>query len=84
MSKKGDIAMNRPMTLEELAKNVNDMVKQGHGKKYVYLTTDDEGNDYHALYFNLTTDTDTIKEYMASSISGLGGCIDVENSVLLG
>ena len=52
--------------VKELAMACNDLVKKGYGDKVVLLSSDDEGNEYHTLYYTFLTDEkelEKIKEY---------------------
>jgi len=44
------------ITIDELSKLCEQMKKKGYGKKKILLSGDDEGNDYHVLYYGFSTD----------------------------
>jgi len=48
--------MNTAITVDLLANFVQDMQKRGFGKKKILISTDDEGNDYHELFYGFTPD----------------------------
>ena len=50
------------VTVRELAAYCNDLIKRGLGDKVVLITSDDEGNEYHTLYYHFSTDADEIKQ----------------------
>lgn len=70
--------------VKELYKMLGAEIENGNGDKELYLTTDDEGNDYRPMYFALTSEPGTIKDFMLSTCSGLNNCKDVNNAILLG
>ena len=39
------------LTINDLAKSVNEEIKKGNGAKKILISNDDEGNGYHGLYF---------------------------------
>ena len=43
------------LTLNDLKKQVDKAVKEGHGDKYVVISDDNEGNGFHGLFFGVTT-----------------------------
>ena len=42
------------VTVNELLEMCNDQVSKGNGNKKVYISRDDEGNSFHALYYGFT------------------------------
>ena len=46
-------------TLYELCK---ELIKNGHGNKTIMISSDDEGNEYHTLYYGFDADPETIKQ----------------------
>lgn len=50
---------NCPLTLEQLYKEIGYEIKKGNGKKYVFISNDEEGNGFHECYFSVTN----TKEY---------------------
>ena len=40
------------LTINDLAKAVNEEIKKGNGAKKILISNDDEGNGYHGLYFH--------------------------------
>jgi len=51
---------NKPLTVSELLKRCKDAVDNGFGDKYVFISQDDEGNGFHALFYPFTT---SIEDY---------------------
>ena len=76
--------MIRPITVNELYNYVKSQIAVKNGDKYVYISSDDEGNYFHPLYCEFTDDTEEIKSYAEC------GCVcdypevDVKDIVLLG
>ena len=73
----------KPLTVEELSTYCNELVKNGHGKKYCFVTTDEEGNDYRPMWFKPTSNPDEIERLMMYSCSGTGNN-DPNNIVMFG
>lgn len=44
------------VTVERLLKLLQEQVNKGNGKKKILLSNDDEGNGYHAMYYEVTED----------------------------
>lgn len=42
------------ITINELKKYVDKQVKLGNGEKKILISSDDEGNGYHELFFEFT------------------------------
>ncbi len=77
--------MERPITLEQLHRNLSILIENGYGKKEVYLLTDEEGNDYRPLYEGqLAFDKNLVKNLMQVSCSGLSICRNPENAIIIG
>lgn len=45
-----------PITVNQLLQLVEEQVKKGNGDKYVFLGTDDEGNNYRPLFYGFMAD----------------------------
>lgn len=72
-----------PIKVKELYKLLGKAIKEGHGDKFVYLSSDDEGNDYHGLCREPMTDPKEVRMYMQYSCSGLGNCPEPEKAIIL-
>lgn len=46
--------MNKPLTIKQLKKFIDDEIKKGNGDKVIMISDDDEGNGYHYLWYALT------------------------------
>lgn len=44
----------KAITVEELARLAKSEVAKGNGKKQILLSADDEGNEFHQMYFGFT------------------------------
>ena len=71
------------VTVEEMARFCNELVKKGYGKKYCFVTTDEEGNDYRPMWFQPTSNPVEVRNIMEYSCSGLGN-YDPNNIVMFG
>lgn len=54
--------MNIGITVKELAQLCLEQIKMGNGDKHVLISSDDEGNEYHTLFYGFTSDKETIEE----------------------
>lgn len=71
------------MKVKDLYMDCKTLIANGMGDKRVYISRDDEGNGFHALYYSFTTDSNEVKD----TLSWLGECVgddEAENIVLLG
>lgn len=50
-------------TVKDLYNACKEMIKQGYSNKVILLSGDDEGNDFHTLYYLFTADKETIEAY---------------------
>ena len=50
----------KPLKVSDLLKICKNAVDGGLGDKYVFISQDDEGNGFHALFYSFTTQ---IKDY---------------------
>lgn len=53
---------SKGMTVKQLHGFTNELIKNGLGDKHILITTDDEGNGYHTLFYEFTSDIESIKE----------------------
>ena len=42
------------ITVNELQKLCNELIENGKGEKKIMMSADDEGNEYHELFFGFT------------------------------
>lgn len=49
-------------TVKDLLDACSEQVSKGNGNKKVYISRDDEGNGYHALFFGFTDDPKELKQ----------------------
>lgn len=54
--------MQKPITVAELLYACKVEVAKGNANKHIYLSSDDEGNGYHGMYFTFTDELHDIKE----------------------
>ena len=47
---------NKPLTVSDLLKICMNAVDNGLGDKYVFISQDEEGNGFHALFYAFTTE----------------------------
>lgn len=51
----------KPLTIKELYKECSKEIKKGNGDKTIMISSDDEGNSYHYLWYSFTP-MDVIEE----------------------
>lgn len=61
----------KPLTIEKLKKACEEQIKKGNGKKVIMISSDDEGNNYHYLWYSFLTIEDYEKptEYNGETYS---------------
>lgn len=42
------------ITVEQLLELCKTQVEQGHGKRYIVISDDNEGNNYHGMFYGFT------------------------------
>ncbi len=72
----------KALTVNVLAKYCLEQKRKGNGDKVIQISTDDEGNGYHTLWYQFTDDLDEIKACYEYGM--FHDDIDVDNTVLLG
>lgn len=50
------------MTVRELAKYCNEQIRKGNGDKTILISADDEGNEFHGLYYSFTDELEVLKD----------------------
>ena len=71
------------MTVRELRKECERLIIAGFGDKEVMISADDEGNDYHYLYYSFVAEQDEIDEIL-ECCCGHYRLEETNNIVLLG
>jgi len=56
------------ITVKMLYEFCNEQIKQGNGDKTVLISKDDEGNEYHPLYYEFLSDTKEIEDLIEIDI----------------
>ena len=51
------------LTVNKLLKMCRALKENGYGDKKIYLSSDDEGNDFHAAFYGFTFTPDKIKDF---------------------
>ena len=57
-------------------------IKKGNGDKEVWISSDDEGNSYHGLYYSFLDDEHILKEIENSGMADIG--YDPATAIVLG
>lgn len=71
---------NQPLTVKQLALLCEEEVKKGNGDKNIFISDDDEGNGFHALFFGFEEDT----EQYAESLFQIDNPEDYDKMIILG
>ena len=48
--------MSKQLKVKDLKKYIDDAINAGHADKYIIVADDNEGNGYHGLFFQFTTE----------------------------
>lgn len=74
--------MRKAITVKELGQFCDKAMKDGFGDKKILITSDDEGNEYHALWYSFTTNPEEINDCKDAGL--FHDNFDPEEVVLLG
>ena len=44
------------LTVKELMRECQEQIRKGNGDKFILISSDDEGNSFHTLYYGFTDD----------------------------
>lgn len=47
--------MNKPITVSQLKRFCEEQIRKGKGDNVIMISSDDEGNSYHYLWYSFTT-----------------------------
>ena len=53
--------MNKGLTVKQLFECCKKQIALGNGDKHILISDDDEGNGYHTLFYEFTTETDMLR-----------------------
>ena len=73
----------KPMTVKDLYEECKKVYEAGYGDKKVLISSDDEGNDFHYIWFDFTVDEESVRGCIETSCAK-GDDLDLENCVILG
>ena len=73
--------MNLGITVNELHLAVVEQIRKGNGDKHILISTDDEGNGYHTLFFGFLDDKNEIEDCLEYEHDGTH---TADNCVILG
>ena len=54
--------MDNAVTVKELLEECKKLVKMGYGDKTVLISSDDEGNEFHTLFYGFTYTPSEVKQ----------------------
>ena len=75
--------MNNIITVEKLFKFAKKQIEKGNGDKKIHISSDDEGNEYHPLFFSFTDEKQEIKMLLEYSHIDLYDN-DIQDIIILG
>ena len=52
----------KPITINQLKKMCEQQIKKGNGNKFIMISSDDEGNSYHYLWYDFQEASKIIEE----------------------
>lgn len=70
------------MTVKDLLGYVQKQIDKGNGDKEILISSDDEGNEFHGLYYQFTDDYEQLKQFAEYGL--FHDCNDPANVVVLG
>lgn len=69
-------------TVNELLEFCKHEIASGNGDKKIFIATDEEGNEFHPMYYGITSSADDIKAY--HKMGCINGNPNPDEIVLLG
>ena len=77
--------MKSKMTINELLKMCEIEVRHGNGDRTIYISSDDEWNDFHELFYGFTPNEDAIANCLDSgTIESIKERYELKDIILLG
>lgn len=74
--------MNKGLTVSQLYDFCEKQIRKGNGAKHIQITTDDEGNGYHTLFYQFNDNKEEIKQVIEYGM--LQDDLNADEIVLLG
>lgn len=71
------------ISVKQLAKLIKKQIEKGNGDKKIYISSDDEGNEYHPLFFGFTDEKSDIEMCLECSHTELWDN-EVQDIIILG
>lgn len=71
------------LTVNQLWKICIEQRKQGNGNKKILISSDDEGNGFHGLFYGITDDQKSIKEIADDGLMQDPECENMLNDIVL-
>lgn len=65
------MAKEKGMTVEQLHKDCEAMIKAGYGKRRIMITSDDEGNSFHELFYGFSPNLQNEVDFGESWAAGM-------------
>lgn len=69
----------KPLTINDLYCECKKQIKKGNGDNVIMISSDDEGNNFHYLWYSFTTTKEYVKQ---TTIDGeYYGSLDIDNNI---
>lgn len=62
------------LTVKELYRQLEAVIKEGHGDKFIIIADDNEGNSYHGMFYGITSDPIEVRDNIDCS-NGVYDCL---------
>lgn len=72
------------MNIKELYKYCQDEILNGNGNKEIYISTDEEGNGFHKMYYAFTSNRELIEKFASYGTFDISSEDSIEDVILLG
>lgn len=73
--------MNLGITLKQLKKMCDEQIKKGNGDKHILISSDDEGNEFHTLFYGFTSEPEDLEPLLELEHDGTH---TIDNAIILG
>jgi len=64
--------MNKGLTVAQLLNECMTLVNNGYGDKHIQISSDDEGNSFHSLFYGFTTSPEDLQYYVDEGMMSWG------------
>ena len=71
------------ITVKDLYRDLRQLMREGRGDDYVVVSSDEEGNAYHGIFYGVTDDAKTIRECIECSNGIYDSVTDDPNKIII-